>query len=169
MKLISWNVNGLRACLGKGFLDFCAVADADVICLQETKMRPEQAPLLFIIGGLLTAGSVLALMLSQQPAMLALFMLAANVFWGLQGAAIPAVVQHHAPREAVGSAYGIINGIGNICAAFIPLLMGVVMKSVGSVSSGFSVLVASQLITLCAGGALLLRMRRAAAVNASIP
>ncbi len=114
-------------------------------------------------------GSVLALMLSQQPAMLALFMLAANVFWGLQGAAIPAVVQHHAPREAVGSAYGIINGIGNICAAFIPLLMGVVMKSVGSVSSGFSVLVASQLITLCAGGALLLRMRRAAAVNASIP
>ena len=108
-------------------------------------------------------------MLSQQPAMLALFMLAANVFWGLQGAAIPAVVQHHAPREAVGSAYGIINGIGNICAAFIPLLMGVVMKSVGSVSSGFSVLVASQLITLCAGGALLLRMRRAAAVNASIP
>lgn len=131
------------------------------------KMRPEQAPLLFIIGGLLTAGSVLALMLSQQPAMLALFMLAANVFWGLQGAAIPAVVQHHAPREAVGSAYGIINGIGNICAAFIPLLMGVVMKSVGSVSSGFSVLVASQLITLCAGGVLLLRMRRAAAaVNA---
>ncbi|CTQ29910.1 Major facilitator transporter [Klebsiella pneumoniae] len=128
-----------------------------------------RTPLLFIIGGLLTAGSVLALMLSQQPAMLALFMLAANVFWGLQGAAIPAVVQHHAPREAVGSAYGIINGIGNICAAFIPLLMGVVMKSVGSVSSGFSVLVASQLITLCAGGALLLRMRRAAAVNASIP
>ena len=44
MRLVSWNVNGLRACLGKGFLDFCAVAAADVICLQETKMRPEQAP-----------------------------------------------------------------------------------------------------------------------------
>ncbi|MDN0031442.1 exodeoxyribonuclease III [Oscillibacter ruminantium] len=43
MKLVSWNVNGLRACLGKGFLDFCAEADADVICLQETKMKPEQA------------------------------------------------------------------------------------------------------------------------------
>lgn len=129
------------------------------------KMRPEQAPVLFIIGGLLTALSVLALMLSHQQAMLALFMLAANVFWGLQGAAIPAVVQHHAPHEAVGSAYGIINGIGNICAAFIPLLMGMVMKSAGSVSSGFSVLVVSQLITLCAGGMLLLRMRRAAAVS----
>ena len=38
MKLISWNVNGLRACLKKGFLDFCALSDADVYCLQETKM-----------------------------------------------------------------------------------------------------------------------------------
>ena len=39
MKLVSWNVNGLRACLGKGFLDFCAFADADVICLQEFLMN----------------------------------------------------------------------------------------------------------------------------------
>lgn len=43
MKFVSWNVNGLRACLNKGFLDFCAFSNADVICLQETKMRPEQA------------------------------------------------------------------------------------------------------------------------------
>ena len=43
MRLVSWNVNGLRACLGKGFLEFCQFADADMICLQETKMRPEQA------------------------------------------------------------------------------------------------------------------------------
>ncbi|HDR2162130.1 TPA: MFS transporter, partial [Enterobacter cancerogenus] len=130
------------------------------------KMRPEQAPLLFVAGGLLTALSVVALMMSQQPVWLALFMLCANMFWGLQGAAIPAVIQYHAAREAVGSAYGIINGIGNICAAFIPLLMGVVMKSAGSVSSGFSVLVVSQVVTLLAGGMLLLRMNRAAAVSA---
>ena len=43
MKLISWNVNGLRACLKKGFLDFVAAQDADVYCLQETKMTPDQA------------------------------------------------------------------------------------------------------------------------------
>lgn len=43
MKLISWNVNGLRACLGKGFLDFFAQIDADVVCLQETKMQEGQA------------------------------------------------------------------------------------------------------------------------------
>ena len=42
MKLVSWNVNGLRACLGKGFLEFARQSDADVICLQETKLQPEQ-------------------------------------------------------------------------------------------------------------------------------
>lgn len=45
MKLISWNVNGLRACLGKGFLDFFKETDADVFCIQETKMQPEQMEL----------------------------------------------------------------------------------------------------------------------------
>ncbi|MBP3447541.1 MAG: exodeoxyribonuclease III [Clostridia bacterium] len=43
MKLISWNVNGLRACLGKGFLDFFKEADADIFCVQETKMQEGQA------------------------------------------------------------------------------------------------------------------------------
>lgn len=43
MKLISWNVNGLRACLGKGFLDFVVSQSPDVLCLQETKMQEGQA------------------------------------------------------------------------------------------------------------------------------
>ena len=41
MKLVSWNVNGLRACLKKGFAESVAALDADVICLQEIKMSPE--------------------------------------------------------------------------------------------------------------------------------
>ncbi len=45
MKLISWNVNGLRACLGKGFLDFFTAADADIFCIQETKMQKGQVEL----------------------------------------------------------------------------------------------------------------------------
>ena len=45
MKLISWNVNGLRACLNKGFLDFFQEAHADVFCVQETKMQQGQAEL----------------------------------------------------------------------------------------------------------------------------
>ncbi len=43
MKLVSWNVNGLRACMGKGFPEFLRAADADIVCLQETKMQREQA------------------------------------------------------------------------------------------------------------------------------
>ena len=43
MKLISWNVNGLRAVLGKGFLDYVAQENPDILCLQETKLQPEQA------------------------------------------------------------------------------------------------------------------------------
>ncbi len=42
MKLISWNVNGLRACMGKGFLDFFQAEDADIFCLQETKLQEGQ-------------------------------------------------------------------------------------------------------------------------------
>ena len=46
MKLISWNVNGLRACLTKGFLDFFSREDADIFCIQETKMQEGQAELI---------------------------------------------------------------------------------------------------------------------------
>jgi exodeoxyribonuclease III len=42
MKLISWNVNGLRAVVNKGFMDFFNEVNADVFCLQETKMQPDQ-------------------------------------------------------------------------------------------------------------------------------
>lgn len=45
LKLVSWNVNGLRACLNKGFLDFFNAADADIFCIQETKMQQGQADL----------------------------------------------------------------------------------------------------------------------------
>lgn len=47
MKLISWNVNGLRACMGKGFMDMLDQETPDVICLQETKMYREQADFQF--------------------------------------------------------------------------------------------------------------------------
>ena len=43
MKLISWNVNGFRAVLGKGFAEIFKTLDADIFCLQETKMQPGQA------------------------------------------------------------------------------------------------------------------------------
>ena len=45
MKFISWNVNGLRACMGKGFLNFFKEQDADIFCLQETKLQEGQIDL----------------------------------------------------------------------------------------------------------------------------
>lgn len=44
-KLISWNVNGLRACVGKGFLDYFKEADADIFCIQESKLQEGQIKL----------------------------------------------------------------------------------------------------------------------------
>ena len=46
MKLISWNVNGLRAILNKGFMDFFESIDADIFCIQETKMQESQVELI---------------------------------------------------------------------------------------------------------------------------
>ena len=47
MKLISWNVNGIRACVNKGFKDFFREIDADIFCIQETKCQPDQIDLEF--------------------------------------------------------------------------------------------------------------------------
>lgn len=46
MKLISWNVNGLRACMGKGFMDYFNEVDADIFCIQESKLQEGQIELL---------------------------------------------------------------------------------------------------------------------------
>lgn len=51
MKLLSWNVNGLRAVIGKGFPEFVASEQPDILCLQETKARPEQVALPLELGG----------------------------------------------------------------------------------------------------------------------
>ena len=45
MKFVSWNVNGIRAVLNKGFLDFVKKADPDILAMQETKAHPDQVDL----------------------------------------------------------------------------------------------------------------------------
>ncbi len=45
MRLYTWNVNGLRACMGKGFPEFVQQAEPDILCLQETKLQPDQLQL----------------------------------------------------------------------------------------------------------------------------
>jgi len=51
MKLLSWNVNGIRAVLGKGFPEFVAAERPDILCVQETKARPEQVQLPLELAG----------------------------------------------------------------------------------------------------------------------
>ena len=51
MKLLSWNVNGIRAVLGKGFGEFVSSEQPDILCLQETKARPEQVQLPLELAG----------------------------------------------------------------------------------------------------------------------
>jgi len=51
MRLLSWNVNGIRAVIGKGFPEFVAAENPDILCLQETKARPEQVQLPLELGG----------------------------------------------------------------------------------------------------------------------
>ena len=55
VKLISWNVNGLRACINKGFGEFATWCEADYLCLQETKVNPGTIPTrrLFVWSGAL--------------------------------------------------------------------------------------------------------------------
>ncbi len=51
MKLLSWNVNGIRATIGKGFGEFVSMEKPDILCLQETKARPEQVQLPLELAG----------------------------------------------------------------------------------------------------------------------
>lgn len=104
---------------------------------------PKRTPLIFTLGGIGCALSVLMLIESKTTAATLIFLLAASVCWGIQGASIPTLVQRFSPIGSVGSAYGIVNGVGNLVAAFMPTAMGELMKT--HVSGGFTLLVASQI------------------------
>ncbi|MFT4269253.1 MAG: MFS transporter [Xenophilus sp.] len=116
-------------------------------------------PLIFTLGGCLCALAVLALIGSRTTLTTMSFLLLASACWGIQGAAIPTLVQRFAPAGCVGSAYGIVNGVGNLAAAFMPAAMGGLMKT--HVAGGFALLVVSQ-VGVALGGAWLSLKRPAA-------
>lgn len=122
------------------------------------KVSKNQAALAFVFGGLFTAITMGIVVFAESRYLIAGSLLAANAFWGFQGAAIPTIIQHQADPKSVGSAYGVINGIGNTFAAFIPFIMGMVIQQYSSISSGFFVLIISQVITCVAGIGLWVRM-----------
>lgn len=113
-------------------------------------------PLIFTLGGTCCALAVLALISTQTVPSTMTFLLLASACWGIQGAAIPTLIQRFAPQGSVGSAYGIVNGVGNLVAGFMPVAMGGLMKT--HVAGGFVLLVASQ--ALVAVGGLWLSLRQ---------
>ena len=66
MKFISWNVNGLRACMQKGFLDFFNEVDADFFCVQETKLQEGQIALITNTGIMPKKKAIPALLFLQN-------------------------------------------------------------------------------------------------------
>jgi MFS family permease len=109
--------------------------------------------ILFVIGGIGTAISVIIAISSSSAIVTAIGLIVANGFWGIQGPAIPTMVQNLANAKSVGSTYGIINGVGNLVSSFMPTIMGVVISGHGgnNFSEGFYLLVGTQIITVICG------------------
>ncbi|WP_078888992.1 MFS transporter [Streptomyces sclerotialus] len=123
------------------------------------KLSARRLPLLFVAGALGTGSCVLLVITADAAWLAATGLVLAGGFWGLQGPAIPTLVQRHAPAGTVGSAYGVVNGVGNLVSAFMPTAMGAAIALGGghSFGPGYALLIGAQAVTLLCGAWLLLR------------
>jgi len=123
-----------------------------------------KAPVVFVIGGIITAICVTLAILAENPYVAASALIFAGAGWGFQAPAIPSLVQHVAKDGTVGTTYGIINGIGNLTSALMPMMMGAAMtsRSGDKLAQGFWLLVGTQLLTAVAGLVLVARLGRTA-------
>jgi predicted MFS family arabinose efflux permease len=123
-----------------------------------------KAPVVFVIGGIITAICVTLAILAENPYVAASALIFAGAGWGFQAPAVPSLVQHVAKDGTVGTTYGIINGIGNLVSALMPMMMGAAMtsRSGDNLAQGFWLLVGTQLLTAVAGLVLVARLGRGA-------
>jgi predicted MFS family arabinose efflux permease len=128
------------------------------------RIPTRMVPVLFIFGGIATAFFVTAAIVIAEPYISASALVLAGAFWGIQAPAIPTMVQYVARPGAVGSTYGLVNGIGNLVSALMPVLMGAAMTihSTENLAGGFWLIVGSQLLTVVSGAWLLRRLTRKA-------
>ncbi|GAA0484941.1 MFS transporter [Streptomyces olivaceiscleroticus] len=128
------------------------------------RLPARRLPLLFVVGALGTGSCVLLVITADAAWLAATGLVLAGGFWGLQGPAIPTLVQRHAPADTVGSAYGVVNGVGNLISAFMPTAMGAAIALGGGhgFGAGYALLIGAQAITLGCGAWLLLRPGRPA-------
>lgn len=114
------------------------------------RIARHRTALVMVLGSIGTGLCVTAVVLVDSRWLAAFALILANGFWGLQAPAIPTLVQQHAPNGTVGSAYGVINGVGNLVAAALPTLMGFAIAAAGShgFAAGYGLLAATQVVTL---------------------
>lgn len=124
------------------------------------RVPARRVPIVLVIGSVGTAVCATTVMLADSRWLAAATLILANGFWGLQAPAIPTLVQQYAPAGTVGSAYGVINGVGNLVSALLPTLMGVAIAAGGTrgFAAGYGLLASTQLLTLL-GAVVLLRGR----------
>ncbi|PEC50946.1 MFS transporter [Bacillus sp. AFS077874] len=117
------------------------------------RLPTRKLTLLFVVGGVGTALSMTIAIISPNTIITAIGLILANGFWGIQGPAIPTMVQNLSDTKSVGSTYGIINGIGNLVSAFMPAIMGAIIGNLGGNNfvGGFYLLVGTQIITAVCG------------------
>lgn len=125
------------------------------------RLPARKLPLLFIAGAFGTGTCVLLVITADATWLAATGLVLAGGFWGLQGPAIPTLVQRHAPNGTVGSAYGVVNGVGNLVSAFMPTAMGAVIGLGGGhgFAAGYGLLIGTQAVTLICGAWLYLEPR----------
>lgn len=137
------------------------------------KIKPSSVPFLFMFGSLGVALSVWITIQSGDRYLAVSGMIAANFFWGFQAPAIPSTIQFNSRVEHTASAFGIVNGVGSLIAAFMPVMMGNVIQSVsngrGGITSGFyagfSLLIGTQAVVFLCGLFLWLQIRRSASLT----
>jgi cyanate permease len=117
------------------------------------KISVKKITYLFVIGGIANAISIYFTITSSSTISILLGLICANAFWGIQGPAIPTLVQHLSDPKSVGSTYGVVNDVGNFVSAFMPTIMGYIISISGNnhISSGFYVLIGTQIVVAICG------------------
>lgn len=122
------------------------------------RLPPARVAAALVLGSAGTVVCTTAVVLVDSRWLAAAALVLANGFWGLQGPAIPTLVQQHAAPGAVGSAYGLVNGIGNLVSAALPAAVGALISVSGrGFAAGYGLLAATQVVTLAVGLVLLRR------------
>lgn len=125
-------------------------------------IRRRHVPVIFLAGSIGVAACVLLAIHAEDKYVAVYSLIAAGFFWGLQSPTIPSTVQYYSQPEHVAAAMGVVNGLGALTSAFVPLVMGWVIglfptsQSAGF-QAGFTVLVGTQAVVFACGALLWVR------------